>query len=159
MNGGFEILPLAPERVEEVAELFHRVWHETQAHLQDPRIARHRDLAFFRNRVAERAGRTIIALENGSCAGFSVWTGGHLNSLFVAPELRCRGIGALLCAEVERQMARTGASQFDLDCIEGNWLARRFYERQGWRVEALVTMENETAEGAFGVGVWKMVKP
>jgi GNAT superfamily N-acetyltransferase len=153
------ILLLKPEDAESVARLFHTQWHATQAPLQDPRMTRHRDLNFFRARVAERAERTLVATGNGAIAGFTVWTGGMLNSLFVDGESQGRGIGKALCAAAEARMAETGAEVFELHCIEGNGRARAFYESQGWRVDRHEDIENETPEGLCHIRTWLMVKP
>lgn len=153
------IVLLDPSQIEAAARLFHEVWHETQAQLQDARIARHRDLAFFRNRVSERAARTCVAMVDGRCAGLTSWTGGKLNSLFVDGRLRARGIGGLLCAEAERQMTLGGAQDFWLDCLDGNFAARRFYEARGWRFDSRRIVENLTPDGLCKVSAWKMVKP
>jgi GNAT superfamily N-acetyltransferase len=151
--------PLDPSHIEDVARLFHRVWHETQAQYQDPRIAGVRDLAFFRRRIGDRAPRTVVALANGQCAGFTCWTGDKLNSLFVDGGFRGTGIGGLLCTEAELQMAKTGFDRFWLHCLERNLGARTFYEGCGWRAAGLEELHDETPVGMIPVVVWRMVKP
>jgi len=153
------IVPLDPSRIEETARLFHRVWHETQARFQDTRIARHRDLDFFLKRVAKRQVRTLVAIVEDRCQGFTAWTGAKLNSLFVDGASRGLGIGGLLCDEAEKRMAGDGGTAFYLDCLEGNYAARRFYEGRGWRLEKLEMLESLTPEGLCRVGAWRMVKP
>lgn len=153
------IVRLDSTQIEDAARLFHDIWHETQARLQDPRIARHRDPAFFRRRIVERAARTLVAMSGGRCVGFACWTDDKLNSLFVDNAFRGKGIGGLLCAEAERQMAGDGRASFRLDCLEGNHAAKRFYEARGWREDALRVLDNETADGVCKVAAWKMVKP
>lgn len=150
---------LDPEDGEAVARLFHSQWHATQASLQDPRMARHRELAFFLKRVVERRERTIVAEVDGELAGFATWTGGTLNSLFVDDRLQGRGIGGALCAAAEAHMAEAGAKAFELHCIEGNTRARTFYEARGWRVDRLEEISNETPEGLCLVSAWLMIKP
>ena len=153
------ISPLKAGDIDNITRLFHRLWHATQASLQDPRMARHRDLGFFRKRVVERANRTIVAKADSELAGFATWTGGTLNSLFVADMFQGRSIGAALCAAVETRMAEAGAPTFELHCIEGNHRARAFYESRGWRVDRLQSIDSETPEGLCHVSTWLMVKP
>ena len=143
----------------DTARLFHDVWHETQARLQDPRQARARPLGFFAARVESRVAATLVAVANGHLAGFVTWTGGMLNSLVVKPEFRGHGVGETLCHRAEEEMANTGATQFELDCICGNTAGRRFYETQGWRVSHIETLENETPEGLCQTHAWRMIKP
>ena len=80
------IRPVQPDEAGALARLFHDVWHETQAQLQDPRQARARPLAFFAARIESRLGTTLVATSNGHLTGFVTWTGNMLNSLFVKPE-------------------------------------------------------------------------
>jgi GNAT superfamily N-acetyltransferase len=143
----------------EVAHLFHSVWHETQAQLQDPRQARAHPSAFFAARVESRSATTLAALAGDQLAGFATWTSGMLNSLFVKKEFRGQGIGEALCPRAEAEMAATGATEFELDCIRGNTAGRRFYERQGWRVSHIEQLENETPEGLCQIKAWRMIKP
>jgi GNAT superfamily N-acetyltransferase len=150
---------MKPEESDEVPRLFHDIWHETQARLQDPRQARARPLAFFRKRIELHAATTLVATSSAVIAGFACWTDGTLNSLFVRDDHRDHGLGEDLCRYVELEMARTGAPQFELDCICGNQAGRRFYERFGWRVSHTETLENETPEGLCQTQAWRMVKP
>jgi GNAT superfamily N-acetyltransferase len=159
MSQEFVIFVLSDDWVERAARVFHDAWHETQAQLQDARIARYRDLAFFRNRVTQRLERTVIAISGGRCVGLAAWTGGMLNTLFVDRTMRGRGIGGSLCAEAEDQMKRGGAKSFWLECLHGNNNARAFYENHGWRVAGDCTLESQTPEGLCKVSAWKMVKP
>ncbi len=141
-----------------VALLFHDVWHETQGPLQDPRMSKYRSLAFFEDRMEQRAGRTIVGLIDGRIGGFAVWTGGRLNSLFCERRCRGQGLGEALCLRAEAEMTATGAQEFELDCVYGNNAGRRFYERLGWRVGSLELLESETPEGVCHVQSWRMVK-
>jgi ribosomal protein S18 acetylase RimI-like enzyme len=82
-----------------------------------------------------------------------------LNSLFVGSSYRGQGLGEKLSRHAEIEMAKTGATQFDLDCICGNVAGRRFYERLGWHVSLIETLTNETPEGLCITRAWRMVKP
>lgn len=153
------LAPLDPERHEEAAQLFHAVWHETHAALQHPDVARYRDLDFFRERISQRAARTVVALVEDRMSGFACWTGATLNSLFVAPDHRSTGIGAALLAVMEQRMQAGGATTFDLICVEGNAAGRRFYERHGWRLSHCDVKANAVAGGTAPVATWVMMKP
>lgn len=146
-------------QIEELARFFHNIWHETQAPLQDTRKAKYRPILFFRNRVEQRAKTTLVALADNHIIGSVCWTNGSLNSLFVKVDFRGQGIGERLCQMAELEMALTGATHFELDCIFGNFAARRFYERQGWRVDREDVSIDETPEGEIETRHWMMVKP
>jgi GNAT superfamily N-acetyltransferase len=152
------IQKLEQHQIEQVAQLFHDVWHETQAPLQDPRKAKIRDLAFFGNRIAKRVSNTAVAMKHQEVIGFTSWFQGSLNSLFIAKEYRGVGVGSLLYAEAVRQMTHSGATQFELDCVVGNFAARAFYERRGWRIHEELQTEDETPEGRCVTSSWMMVK-
>ena len=138
--------------------LHHDTWHETQAPLQDPRIAKYRGLSFFTTRGAERWPRTLVAESQGQLAGFACWTGAHFNSLFLAPGFRSGGIGSALLKASEIKMEKTTPRPFDLYCIFGNDAARRFYERHDWRLSQTVDRIAETPEGPALVKTWIMTK-
>jgi GNAT superfamily N-acetyltransferase len=148
-----------PKQNEGVARLFHDIWHATQAALQDPRQARFRALSFFQDRVKQRSKTTLVALIDEQVTGFATWTGDTLNSLFVKPEFCGLGISEALGRRAEQEMAKTGAAQFERDCICGNTDGRRFYEHQGWRVSHFETLENEPPEGPCKTRTWRMIKP
>jgi GNAT superfamily N-acetyltransferase len=87
--------------------------------------------AFF----AEEEGRLV-----GYVVGFYdephfMWsTGrvGHIDSFYVLPELRGRGVGRLLMEAAYAEMRQAGATTVALDMVANNDVARRFYEREGF---------------------------
>ena len=94
--------------------------------LEPETLARY-DAAFFAGRFAAALDRLHVA-ERGAIRGFSLVTGRHLDMLFVAPDVQGSGAGrALLDAAVARGTCT-------LECFRDNLPARRFYERQGWRL-------------------------
>jgi len=85
--------------------------------------------------IAEDAGRPV-----GFVIGFYdephfMWaTGrvGHIDSFYVLPEMRGRGVGRLLMDAAYSEMRRAGASTVALEMVAGNEVARAFYERDGF---------------------------
>ena len=85
--------------------------------------------------IAEDAGRPV-----GFVVGFYdephfMWaTGrvGHIDSFYVLPEMRGRGVGRLLMDAAYSEMRRAGASTVALEMVAGNEVARAFYERDGF---------------------------
>ena len=84
--------------------------------------------------LAEEEGRLV-----GYVVGFYdephfMWsTGrvGHIDSFYVLPELRGRGVGRLLMEAAYAEMRQAGATTVALEMVANNDVARRFYEREG----------------------------
>ncbi len=154
----FEIRPMRLQESGAVAQLFHDVWHETQAKLQDPRKAAIRGYGFFKGRIDMPEVRTLVAVKEGQIIGFARWSPGHLHSLFVDQGQRGRRVGEKLCDAVVATNHDEGGGQLQLECVEGNRAARRFYERQGWRVSETIDSIDETSEGQIVVRNWVMLR-
>ncbi len=58
---------------------------------------------------------------------------GHVYHLAVAPEYRRQGIGSQLMGELESRLRAKGCLRCFLLVRPGNQVARRHYERLGWR--------------------------
>ena len=129
-----EIRPLNSADLDLVSGLYHSIWHETHAVLQDPRIARSRDLAFFKSRLWHWQDCTRIACVDSEHVGLACWEGPVLEALYIAPNFRSSGIGVKLLAAVEAEMRQSGAKELSLQCLCANISGRRFYESNGWRV-------------------------
>jgi GNAT superfamily N-acetyltransferase len=110
---------------------------------------------FDRPRIETLLGSLISAPERGACwvaeaeggvCGyllavfmFSLEHGGlmaEIDELFVSPERRSAGTGALLVTAAERDLAGRGLVRLQLQLGVDNERARRFYERLGLRPRA-----------------------
>ncbi len=152
-----QIRPMQPAEHDTITRIFHDVWHETQARLQDPRRAKLRDIAFFRGRVEMADVHTLVAAVDNDIVGFTRWSSGNLHSLFVRSGHRSKGIGEMLCTAAIQANNIIGGGPMVLDCVEGNYAARRFYERLGWRVKETLESKDEIAEGQIHTRYWIMV--
>src|SRR5258708_13805249 len=94
---------------------------------------------------AERGACWVGEAEGGVCGYllavfmFSLEHGGlmaEIDELFVSPEMRSAGTGALLVAAAERDLAGRGLVRLQLQLGVDNERARRFYERLGLRRRA-----------------------
>jgi GNAT superfamily N-acetyltransferase len=99
----------------------------------DGRIAGH--IALSRSEPGDLAPRLWCARE-----GASADTAAVVSRLFVAPEARGHGIGALLMARAVREASRRGLHPL-LDVVASGTAATALYERLGW--ELLATAEQE----------------
>lgn len=95
----------------------------------DPRAAGARDYQPLALVLRDGEGRLV-----GALAGATIWRWLHVDSLWVAPELRGTGQGARLLAEAERIACARGCEQARLDTFD--FQARGFYERYGWALYA-----------------------
>src|SRR5258708_38276029 len=110
---------------------------------------------FDRPRIETLLGSLISAPERGACwvaeaeggvCGyllavfmFSLEHGGlmaEIDEVFVSPEMRSAGVGALLVAAGERDLAGRGLVPLQLQLGGGNERARPFSERHGFRSRA-----------------------
>ena len=57
---------------------------------------------------------------------------GHIDSFYVLPELRGRGVGRLLMEPACAEMRQAGATTVALEMVANNHLAQKFYEREGF---------------------------
>ena len=81
------------------------------------------EICFYRSLVR------VVRRPGGGFAGFAGVADGMLEMLFVAPDLRGRGLGRCL---VEHAVARCGVRRVDVN--EENTQAAGFYARLGFRV-------------------------
>jgi GNAT superfamily N-acetyltransferase len=88
----------------------------------------------------ERGACWVAEAEGGVCGYllavfmFSLEHGGlmaEIDELFVSPEMRSAGVGTLLVAAAERDLAGRGLVRLQLQLGVDNHDARRFYERLG----------------------------
>jgi GNAT superfamily N-acetyltransferase len=106
-----------------------------------------REAAFFEEQWRERAcswaregvSRTLLAFEGDSCCGI---VAGFVHreiagrvcvvSMWVAPEVRRRGLGRRLIGEIEQWARQVGAREIMLDVNETNHAAIELYRRCGF---------------------------
>lgn len=140
-----------------LAVVWHDSWHASHAALL-PDAAPHRDLPYFKARIASNLARTMVALDGEDIAGFSGWEGDGIAQVFVAPAHFRRQIGTRLLSTVEAILKSQGHGKIWLHCAEGNEGARALYEKQGWRVEKTFDDEIGTHLGPMPMRTWHMVK-
>jgi putative acetyltransferase len=116
----------------EVADLWHRGWHDAHpGHVPDGLTAA-RTLDSFRARVPSRVADTTVAVVDGQVAGFVMVVGDEVEQVFVDAAHRGSGVAGRLLDEAERQVAAGGHAEAWLAVVVGNDRARRFYESRGW---------------------------
>jgi ribosomal protein S18 acetylase RimI-like enzyme len=101
----------------------------------------------------EAADWTVVA-DDGALLGYAAVTRSHIENLFVAPSAQGRGVGSALLAEVESRLL----GRFDavtLRCLCVNPDARRLYDRSGYLVREVQTIELHGRP----LEAWLMAKP
>jgi GNAT superfamily N-acetyltransferase len=108
----------------------------------DPALIRR----FFRARLADRDGRTMIAEDDGGPLGY-IWSEIqrrgenpfkparsriYVNHISVLPEARRKGVASALIAAVERQAVAEGIAEIELDYWAANADAAAFFAAQGF---------------------------
>src|SRR5260221_13424023 len=123
-----------------VTALVERYWEfESIGGFDRPRIE-----TLLGNLLSEpECGACWVAETDGRLCGyllavfmFSLEHGGlmaEIDELFVSPEMRSAGVGTLLVAAAERDLAGRGLVRLQLQLGGDNHGARRFYERRGVR--------------------------
>ena len=86
------------------------------------------DHRYFRKVVAEQ--QVWVADEHGTVQAFIAFTDSWVNHLYVHPDFQSRGAGSMLL----EQAKRTDIRSLDLWAFQKNTVARRFYERRGFRL-------------------------
>ena len=152
-----EIAPLGSGDLDSVSTLYHTIWHETHAPYQDARIAKSRDLKFFKSRLQRWNENTLVARIGAELAGFASWEGPALEALYVVPRCRSSGVGARLLARAEVDMRKFGPSELSLDCVCANAAGRKFYEGNGWRVLKTAELRDDIYQDIV-TPHWLMVK-
>jgi GNAT superfamily N-acetyltransferase len=129
----------AVEHIAEVAALVERYWEfESIGGFDRPRIE-----TLLGELLAEpERGACWVAEADGRLCGyllavfiFSLEHGGlmaEIDELFVLPEMRSAGVGALMVATAERGLAARGLVRLQLQLGVDNARARLFYERHGF---------------------------
>jgi len=144
--------------INQLAQLWYNVWHETHAPLQPPELTRLRTLDSFRERLQAALAHIRVAGPLGAPVGFCVLRGEELYQLFVLPDARGSGVAAALIADAEARLADRGVETAWLACAIGNDRAARFYEKNGWRMTGTVVNPADTSNGPFPLEVWRYEK-
>jgi ribosomal protein S18 acetylase RimI-like enzyme len=152
------VRPAVPSDLEQLAMLWHEIWHETHAPLLPPELVRLRTVDSFRDRLRHHLRETRVAGPPGAPVGFCVVRGSELYQLFVSAQSRGSGLAAVLMADAEARLAERGIDRAHLGCAIGNERAARFYEKHGWHRIGTVVDHVDTSNGLYPLEVWRYEK-
>jgi GNAT superfamily N-acetyltransferase len=77
--------------------------------------------------------RVLVAEDDHGIVGFACVKPEWLEALYVDPEHWANGVGSGLHDRALEHLRTLGATHCHLWVLEANTIARRFYERRGWR--------------------------
>jgi GNAT superfamily N-acetyltransferase len=140
--------PAQPLDVPAVAEVWQAAWHDGHWGLVPGALIEARDSAYFTARAGELLDHVTVAVDGDLLLGVLIVKRDELQQLMVSAEARGRGVGGLLLAEAERQVATAGHDDIWLAVVPGNETARRFYESHGWVDRGEETYDAVTLAGA-----------
>lgn len=146
-----------PSDLTAVAELYHRVWHETHSSRMPDVERSNRNRLYFVERVAALMPNVVVS-EGGAIRGFAAWSGNLLGQIFVDAEYRGGGIASELLAAAESGMRDQGVREAELHCLVGNERARRFYEREGWTMRDTIHEDVDGRDGKETRPFWVLTK-
>ncbi len=156
---GVELRPAAPDDVPILAALFARSVETLAAGRYDA-AARRAWAAFAQEATFSDfvlGPETLVAVCDGAVAGFAGLTaGGHIESLYVAPEAAGRGVARRL---LEALLARARVAGHERVTTDASAVARPVFERAGFRAvfeerveRGGVMLVRYRMESALGVG-------
>ncbi len=130
-------IALTPARAKDVpalARLWHAAWHVAHgAHMPPEHLAKRRP-NYFEQMMAEDWAYARLCRTRGEVAGFVMAYEGWVDQLFVAPDLRGRGLGRLLLHDAEHRLRAAGVATGRIDVLAANRPARAFYAHHGWQL-------------------------
>jgi GNAT superfamily N-acetyltransferase len=100
-------------------------------------------VAQWRERLAENPSGTVVFDQDGRIAGYASFgadrdgeRAGELYAIYVDPPAQGAGVGSALIEHAVQALRDAGHRRALLWTLERNGLARAFYERHGWTLDA-----------------------
>ena len=151
--------PAQPEDAPDVAAVWEVAWHDGHRGRVPDALIDARDPAYFEARARELVDQVTVALDGDELLGVLIVQADELQQIMITAAARGHGVGGLLLAEAERQVAATGHDEIWLAVVPGNTAARRFYESHGWVDRGEETYDAVTlGGGTVAVPVCRYVK-
>lgn len=150
--------PATLDDSESVAQIWHEGWSDGHLGHVPEELAAARTAESFRLRASQRVGDTVVAIVDGTVAGFVMVVGDEVEQVYVSRQHRGSGVAAVLLAEAERLVEAGGHDLAWLAVAPGNARARRFYERNGWTDEGVFDYPAASSGGPVPVPCHRYVK-
>ena len=151
--------PAQPRDSSDIAEVWQAAWHDGHRGRVPDALIEARGPAYFAERALDLVDHITVAVDGAGLLGVLIVKDDELQQLMITASSRGRGIGGLLLAEAERQVATAGYDEIWLAVVPANTAARRFYESHGWVDRGGETYDAVTLGGAtVAVPVCRYVK-
>lgn len=132
----FEIGPFRSEDRNALVRLWHAGWHDAHASLVPKGVLAWRRPTDFRSWFDPAAEDWFVA-RGTDPLGFVTVCGREVAKLYVGQKARGSGVAAALLAHAQAVIGRSGFAEAELLCLDGNWRAQNFYQREGWRLATI----------------------
>ena len=153
-----EVRIAAESEFEHLARLWHDGWWDAHAQILPRELARHRTLESFEHRLRSSAQHLRVIGPMNHAVGLCITKGDELNQLYVSGAARGGDVALALLNDGEMRIRNAGWRRGWLACAIGNNRAARFYEKSGWLLARVDSIELETPEGMFPLIVWRYEK-
>lgn len=140
-----------PNEIGPTTDMWHDIWHETQAPFVPDDLIRLRTKDDFHVRLVHMADRLRVIGPDGAPFGLCVIDEDQLDQLCVARAARGTGAAQALLEDGESRLFANGTSRAHLDCLIENIAARRFYARHGWQERGIEPVALKTSTGTFQI--------
>jgi len=147
--------PPAEADLEPLADLWHSGWRDGHLAIVPEALARLRTRENFRDRLIARWGAVRVTGPEGAPLGFHLILGDELNQFYLAAAARGTGLASAMMEDAGSLFRAAGVRRAWLACSIGNERAARFYAKADWARVGVETIDCETSEGPFPLGVWR----
>jgi ribosomal protein S18 acetylase RimI-like enzyme len=140
--------PATPEDAPTIAEVHVEAWRLAYAALLPEAflagLSKQKREQRWRHTLSDAPGSVILAVQEGTTVGWVSFglsrdpdgaACGEIYALYVAPGFWRRGVGRSLMPLAEAAFQQRGYSQASLWVLEGNAIARPFYQRLGYAAD------------------------
>lgn len=149
--------PATPGDIAAIAAIWHAGWRDAHLGNVPDELVEHRTRSALTRLAEQRVADTVVAVDGDRVLGFVTIHDDELEQLYVAADVRRRGVATALIARGEAAIA----ARFDtawLAVVAGNTTARRFYLRLGWHDAGPFDNPAPTANGPLPVPALRYTK-
>lgn len=158
-NRPIALRPATPADATAIARIWQAGWRDAHlGHVPEALVAA-RTPASFSERAPGIIDTTLVATRDTTVIGFVTVERDQVDQLYLDRSARGSGVGAALLDAAEHLVLANGHARAWLAVATGNESARRFYARQGWIDEGLVSHPAPVPGASVAVSCHRFVSP